>query len=93
MCKINRTVGHDNISISARFPSGANFRFSIGRNGERLSLAFSNDDVELSKQVRIFDTWLKFRDGETNLERLDRLEKICTGCQSGGQVIKRMLDE
>jgi hypothetical protein len=41
--KINKSIGFDRMSITAKFPSGANFRYFIGRSGEKLETAFSND--------------------------------------------------
>jgi hypothetical protein len=88
--KIKKTIGFDRMSISAKFPSGANFKFSIGRSGERLELAFSNNDSELKEQIRIFMNWMKFRDGEKNADRFDRLEELCKKCQSGKELINLM---
>ncbi len=86
--KITRKENHDSMWIKAQFPSGANFKFSIGRAGERLALAFSNDRKELKKQTKIFMDWLEYREGENNSQRFDRVEKLCKNCKSGGQVIK-----
>jgi len=74
--------------IKAQFPSGANFRFSIGRSGERLAMAFSNDQKILREQMKIFMKWLNFREGETNQQRFDRIEDLCMKYTSGNQLIQ-----
>ena len=84
------SIRHDSLSISGKFKSGANFKFKIGRNGETLSLAFSNDTNELKEQTKIFFEYLKFRGDETNLDRINRLEKLCDGCSSGKELINKM---
>ncbi len=88
--KIKKSIGFDRMSISAKFPSGANFRFSIGRSGEKLELAFSNDPAELKEQSRIFVNWIKFREGEKNEDRFNRLEGLCKKCKSGKELINLM---
>lgn len=88
--KIKKSIGFDRMSISAKFPSGANFKFSIGRSGERLELAFSNDSAELKEQSKIFVNWMKFRDGEKNEDRFNRLEELCKKCRSGKELIALM---
>lgn len=90
MVKIKKSVGFDRMSISAKFPSGANFRFFIGRSGEKLELAFSNDEKELNEQMKIFTAWMKYREGETNVERFNRLEELCKKCKSGKELINLM---
>jgi hypothetical protein len=88
--KIKKSIGFDQMSISAKFPSGANFRFFIGRSGERLTLAFSNDTKELDEQSKIFAAWMKLRTGETNMDRFNRLEELCKKCKSGKELINLM---
>lgn len=88
--KIKKTIGFDRMSISAKFPSGANFKYSIGRSGERLELAFSNDNSELKEQTKIFMNWMKYRDGEKNADRFNRLEELCKKCKSGKELINLM---
>jgi hypothetical protein len=88
--KIKKSIGFDQMSISAKFPSGANFRFFIGRSGEKLTLAFSNDTKELDAQCKIFADWMKLRKGETNIDRFNRLEALCKRCSSGKELINIM---
>ncbi len=88
--KIKKSIGFDRMSISAKFPSGANFRFFIGRSGEKLEIAFSNDPQELKEQSKIFINWMKFREGEKNEERFNRLEELCKKCKSGKELINLM---
>jgi hypothetical protein len=88
--KINKSIGFDRMSIIAKFPSGANFRYFIGRSGEKLEVAFSNDSKELKEQVKIFSNWVKPRKGETNLDVFNRLEELCKRCKSGKELINLM---
>ena len=70
--KINKSIGFDRMSITAKFPSGANFRYFIGRSGEKLEIAFSNDSKELKEQSKIFAAWVKLRKGKTNIDVFNR---------------------
>jgi hypothetical protein len=88
--KIKKTIGFDRMSITAKFPSGANFRYFISRSGERLSIAFSNDSKELKEQSKIFGEWVKHRKGETNIDVFNRLEELCKKCKSGKELINLM---
>ena len=88
--KIKKSIGFDRMSISAKFPSGANFRYFIGRSGEKLELAFSNDSAELKEQSKIFASWIKLRTGETNIDVFNRLEELCKKCKSGKELINLM---
>jgi hypothetical protein len=88
--KIIKKYGFDVMSISAKFPSGASYKFTAGRSGERLAMAFSNNDAESKIQIRIFQEFMKFRKGEINQGRFDRLEELTKKCQSGKMLIKLM---
>jgi len=87
---VKKKLNHDSMWISAKFPSGASYKVTINRNGERLQMAFSNDDKEASMQIKIFNNWLKFRPKETNEERFERLERLTKQCTSGKMLIKLM---
>ena len=76
--------------ITAKFPSGANYKFKVDRRGEKLEIAFSNDTAELAKQSRVFLKWIQLRKGETNEERFNRLEKLTKECKSGKELIHLM---
>ena len=81
--KVKRVNGFDRMSLSAKFPSGASLKFSVGRSGEKLELAFSNDSAELKIQSKIVSKWLDFKEGEKNEDRFNRLEALCKKCKSG----------
>ena len=81
--QVRKNIGFDRMSINAKFPSGASLKYSIGRSGEKLELAFSNDSAELKKQIKIVSKWLELRKGETNKNVFDRLETLCKKCNSG----------
>jgi hypothetical protein len=88
--KISKKYGFDTMSISAKFPSGASYKFTAGRSGERLMIAFSNDDMEAKVQMRIFQNFMKFQPKETNEGRFNRLEELTKKCSSGKSLIKLM---
>jgi len=88
--KVKRVNGFDRMSLSAKFPSGASLKFSVGRSGERLELAFSNDSAELKIQSKIISKWLDFQKGETNQDRFDRLESLCRKCKSGKEFMSHI---
>lgn len=86
--KIKKSIKHDNMSISAHFPSGAFFKFSIGRSGEKIDIRFSNDQKELSEQAKKFLKWIDYREKETNIDRFARIEKACQMSRSGAEFMK-----
>ena len=88
--KIKKSIGFDRMSITAKFPSGANFRYFICRSCEKLEVAFSNDSIELKEQSKIFAGWVKLRNGETNIDVFNRLEELCKKCKSGKELINLM---
>ena len=88
--KVKRTNGFDRLSLTAKFPSGASLKFSVGRSGDRLELAFSNNRAELQKQSKLVADWLDFQDGEKNQDRFDRLEALCKKCKSGAEFMSHI---
>lgn len=88
--KVKRTNGFDRLSLTAKFPSGASLKFSVGRSGDRLELAFSNDPSHLSRQAKIVAEWMDFREGETNQDRFDRLESLCKKCKTGAEFMSHI---
>lgn len=91
--KIKKIVKHDNMSLSAHFPSGASLRFAIGRSGDKLDLNFSNDPKILKEQGKILIKWLDYREKENNEQRFARLEKICMLAKSGAEFIKLLIEK
>jgi hypothetical protein len=91
--KVSKRLSHDSMSLSAKMPSGASLKFSIGRNGEKLELAFSNDTKVLQAQMSVVKKWIDYREKETNISRFDRLEKILVESKSGSEVISKMEKE
>lgn len=87
---VSKKVNHDSMWISAKFPSGASYKFRVDRDGERLEVAFSNDTKELNIQIKIFNKWMKLKPKETNADRFDRLERLTKQCTSGKMLIKLM---
>lgn len=74
--KLSKRIGHDSMSISGKMLSGALVKLTIGRNGEKLEVAFGNDEAVAKRQLAELKEWLKNRKNETNQERFDRLEKV-----------------
>lgn len=87
---VKKKINHDSMWIEAKFPSGASYKFKIDRNGERLEMAFSNNDVEARTQMNIFGAYMKFKKGETNENRFNRLERLTKQCKSGKELINLM---
>ena len=88
--KVKRTNGFDRMSLTAKFPSGASLKFSVGRSGDRLELAFSNDSAELKRQMKAVSEWIDFQKGEKNQDRFDRLEALCKKCKSGAEFMSHI---
>jgi len=87
---VKKKLNHDSMWISAKFPSGASYKFRVDRYGEKLEMAFSNNDAESKIQIRIFQNYMKFRPKETNEDRFNRLERLTKQCTSGKMLIKLM---
>jgi len=91
--KLFKKYTHDKMSLTAKFPTGGTLHFSVGRGGERLEVAFSNNDAELKEQTETVKEFVKFRYKEVNQGRFDRLESLLNaqgGCKSGRGVVARM---
>ncbi len=91
--KLIKKNTHDRMHLSVKFPTGGTLFFGVGRGGERLEVSFSNDDKELNRQTEVVKEYVKFRKGEKNQDRFDRLENLLNaqgGCKSGRSVIARM---
>jgi hypothetical protein len=59
--KVTRRMSFHTMSISAKFPSGAHFKYTISNEpcDETLELAFSTDTKVLNEQMKIFKKWLE----------------------------------
>jgi hypothetical protein len=87
---VKKKLNHDSMWITAKFPSGASYKLRINRNGERLEMAFSNNDAESKEQLKIFSNWMKFQPKETHEDRFNRLERLTKQCTSGKALIELM---
>lgn len=82
------SITHDKLTLKAKFDSGASLIFSIGRYGETLTTAFSNDKAVNKKQCETLSGWLESQyTGEPNIERIKRLESLCKHAKSGAELI------
>jgi hypothetical protein len=90
MTTIKKTITSERLAISASFLSGGKLNFSIGRSGERLSIAFSFNDAIAKLQSKAIMNWIAFMENETNLDRINRLEELCRKSNSGSELIKLM---
>ncbi len=87
---VTQKVNHDSMTLTAKFPSGASLKWRIGRGGEHLEVAFSNDTKTLREQTAKINKWLQYRPNENNQMRFDRLEALLKGCKSGAEVIAKI---
>ena len=88
---IKQIIRHDKMSLSAKLSSGASLKFSIGRSGEKLEIAFSNDPIVLKDQLVKMQEWLKFKNGETNLERFARLRQVLETSTNSIEVMQKLI--
>lgn len=87
---VKKSIGHDRMSISAKFPSGGTYRWNISWAGERLTIAFSDDVAVAKNQIATMQKWLKLRKGESRLDAFNRLEALTKTCSSGKELISKM---
>lgn len=87
---VKRSTFHK-MSLSAKFPSGAQLKFSICNEpfDECLELRFSNDEKVLREQMKIMKKFLEPKSNENNEQRFSRLEALIIGCRSGSEVIQK----
>jgi hypothetical protein len=90
MKNVKKTIGFDRMSLNAKLPSGASLKFSIGRSGEKLELAFSNDIKILKEQMIKMTNWIKTRPTETNIQRFERLENLLNSCNTSVEVMDKI---
>jgi len=88
--KVTKRLGHDNMSMVIKFQSGATLDWKIGRGGEKLAIAFSNNKEEVKQQIKIVEKFLKGRKSEDNKARFLRLEETVKGCRSGKEFIAKI---
>ena len=90
--KIVKKETFHKMSLSAKFPSGAQLKFSICNEpfDELLELAFSNDAEILKSQMKIMKKFLEPKNNENNQQRFSRLENTLIGCKSGNEVIQKI---
>lgn len=88
---IKRKNNYDSMWISAKLPSGAYIKYHLNRNGETIDLRFSNDTNILAAQSKIIQEYMQLRKGETNQHAFDRLETLLNQCNSGKEVIDKIL--
>lgn len=91
MTKIKKNITHDRLSIEAHFVSGASFKFAINRSSESLSIAFSNNPTEVQLQGKLFMKWMRPQTGETNIDRINRLEELANSCNNGKEFIDKII--
>ncbi len=85
--KVTKTIGHDRMSLAATYPTGGKFRFTIGRSGERLTWGGSSDAATAREEMKKFMKVAKFQPGETNAQRLDRLEVMAEAVNSMAELV------
>lgn len=88
--KVTKSIGFNAMWIAAKYPSGGSVRYSVTRNGERLTLAFSNNENESKVQGSIFSAYVQCRKNESYMDVFNRLEIILKSCESGKEVIAKM---
>ena len=88
--KVTKKITHDAMKLKCVFPSGGYFQISITRNGVRKTVAFSNNDVLLKEQSRIFNNWTELRSDETYGQLFERIEEMILNCNSGQEFINKI---
>lgn len=84
---VKKSIGHDNLFVSAVYPSGGRFRFSVSRSGERLTAAGA-DGAAGRRQFAVLADWTKFRPGETNGGRIERIYAAANAVDSIGDLVR-----
>lgn len=82
-------MGHDRLRFKAEFPTGASLSWNISRSGETISVAFSNDDATLRRQIGTVGLYVAKLIG-SYAEKYDQLEALLAGCKGGDEVIAKM---
>lgn len=90
MTKISKKIGHDSMSITGSLPSGAYLKFTIGRRGEKLECALSNDIATMKSQMKQIQDWLKYRGNENNTDRFNRLEQVLLKSKNSIELINNL---
>lgn len=90
MVKVTEKINHDSMWIKAQLPSGAWFKFTVNRGGERLEAALSNDSATLKQQLQQLRAWLNFRSGENNLQRFQRIRAVAEASRNSAELISNL---
>ncbi len=76
--KVKLTVSHDRVAVVAKFSNGDEFKASVGRTGDRMSLAQLPDTPVVTQgEFKILQQFLAFRPGEINKTRFERIAATC----------------
>jgi hypothetical protein len=84
--KITATITHDRLSVAGTFTTGESFRFTVGRSGERMTWA----SADPKRQVAIFSAFCKFRAGESNADRINRIRDTAERAESAAEFVALM---
>lgn len=90
MAKIKKNFGFDKMFIKGVLNSGASVEFTVNRGGERLVAALSNNTTIAEVQIKSLQEWLKFREGECNEQRFERLERLLMASNDSASLINNM---
>lgn len=85
--KIKKSITHDRLAITIKFPTGGCIKFSMTHYGERVSVAGSPDPATCKQQLRAVSAFTKLRKGENNLKRLERVESLARKCASVSEFV------
>jgi hypothetical protein len=83
---VKKTVKHDSLTVAATYPTGGKFRFSVGRSGERLTLAGAAG-AEAKRQLAALAKFVRFLPGETNGQRIERIYAVAADAESIAELV------
>lgn len=84
---IKKSITHDRLAIAATFPSGSGFKFSITRNGYSIGYADAKNPADRAERKAVLSDFVKLRDGETNAQRMGRVEAFLRGVSSTEELV------
>jgi hypothetical protein len=88
--KVSVRETHDRLTLTANYPTGGMFRFTIGRSGETLTWGGA-DPAAAKAETRAFMKEAELRGGESNKTRVERLKALAESVDSMRELAVKIL--
>lgn len=86
---VKQNIGHDQMTITVKFPTGELIKWRVGRSGDRLELTLRKSIQDQSHVINDYVSQLKKGNG-TYADQFNALEATCKDCQTTNELIDKI---